>query len=145
MPGKKERINPQITSFDIGIRNLRTIKIYPASFGDQLEMTDIITETVQEFFKSRESVEQKTDIALVKFLVDLIRDNLIKIIKLISDENEEMLKEISNVQAVELATLVYETNYGESAKNVQSLFKKIQPLFPSKRPLQQSAKNIPTD
>jgi transcription termination factor NusB len=145
MPEKKERINPQITRLNIGTRNLRTIKIYPASFGDQLEMTDLITETVQEFFKSRESVEQKTDIALVKFLVDLIRDNLIKIIKLISDENEEMLKEITNVQAIELATLVYEMNYGESVKNVQSLFKKIQPLFPSKRPLQQSVKDIPTD
>lgn len=145
MPEKKERINPQITRLNIGTRNLRTIKIYPASFGDQLEMTDLITETVQEFFKSRESVEQKTDIALVKFLVDLIRDNLIKIIKLISDENEEMLKEITNVQAIELATLVYEMNYGESVKNVQSLFKKIQPLFPSKRPLQQSVKDIPTE
>jgi len=95
---KTDKINPQIADLEIGIRNLRTIKIYPLSLGDQLEMTDLITETVQRFFASREDMEKEDDIEFVQFFVNLLKDNLDKILGLIADE--DILKELSNLQAV---------------------------------------------
>ena len=130
MPEKK-KINPQIADLEIGVRNLRTIKIYPLSLGDQLEMTDLITETAQKFFASREEIETKNDIDFAQFFVNILRDNVKKILGLITDETD-IMKEISNIQTVDLANLIYEMNYAESIKNAQSLFKKIQPMFQSK-------------
>jgi len=130
---KKDRINPQTTNIEIGTRSLRTIKVYPVSFGDQLELTDLITSTIQEFYKSREEIENKDDTAMVEFLIGLLRENLARIIKLITDEEETVFKEMTNNQVVELAKLIYEMNYAESLKNAQSLFEKIQQLFQLKR------------
>jgi len=130
MPEKK-KINPQIADLEIGVRNLRTIKIYPLSLGDQLEMTDLITETAQKFFASREEIETKNDMDFAQFFVSILRDNIKKILGLITDETD-IMKEISNIQTVDLANLIYEMNYAESIKNAQSLFKKIQPMFQSK-------------
>lgn len=143
MPGDT-KLNPQIADLEIGIRNLRNIKIYPLSLGDQLEMTDLITATAQKFFASRDEIEGKDDMKFVQFFVDLLKDNLKRILGLITDE-EDVLKEISNVQAVELASLIYTMNYEDSLKNAQSLFKKIQPLFQLKGLSQPSASDTDTD
>lgn len=141
MPEKQ--LNPQIADLEIGIRDLRTIKIYPLSLGDQLEMTDLITETVQKFFESREKIEGQNDMDFIQFFVNLLKDNLKEILNLIADE--DISKELSNLQTVELASLIYTMNYEESLKNAHSLFKKIQPMFQSKGQLQPSAKDTPTN
>lgn len=142
---EKRKINPQIASLEIGTRNLRTIKIYPLSFGDQLEMTDLITDTIQKFLEARGEKLQEDNIEFVQFVVNLLRNNLAKIIKLISDEDEKMLKEITNLQVTELVTIIYEMNYEESIKNARSLVEKIQPMFQLTGQSQQSANDIPTD
>ena len=128
---EKRKLNPQIASLEIGIRNLRTIKIYPLSFGDQLEMTDLITETIQKFIEARGDKLQEDNVEFVQFIIDLLRKNLSKIIKLISDEEDTLLKEITNVQVVDMVNIIYEMNYEESIKNAQSLFEKIKPMFQS--------------
>lgn len=128
---EKRKLNPQIASLEIGIRNLRTIKIYPLSFGDQLEMTDLITETIQKFIEARGDKLQEDNVEFVQFIIDLLRKNLSTIIKLISDEEDTLLKEITNVQVVDMVNIIYEMNYEESIKNVQSLFEKIKPMFQS--------------
>lgn len=142
---EKRKINPQIASLEIGTRNLRTIKIYPLSFGDQLEMTDLITDTIQNFLEARGKKLQEDNIEFVQFVLNLLRNNLTKIIKLISDEDEKMLKEITNLQVTELVTIIYEMNYEESIKNARSLVEKIQPMFQLTGQSQQSASDIPTD
>lgn len=128
---EKRKLNPQIASLEIGIRNLRTIKIYPLSFGDQLEMTDLITETIQKFIEARGDKLQEDNVEFVQFIIDLLRKNLSKIIRLISDEEDTLLKEITNVQVVDMVNIIYEMNYEESIKNAQSLFEKIKPMFQS--------------
>lgn len=128
---EKRKLNPQIANLEIGIRNLRTIKIYPLSFGDQLEMTDLITETIQKFIEARGDKLREDNVEFVQFIIDLLRKNLSKIIKLISDEEDTLLKEITNVQVVDMVNKIYEMNYEESVKNAQSLFEKIKPMFQS--------------
>lgn len=142
---EKRKINPQIASLEIGTRNLRTIKIYPLSFGDQLEMTDLITETIQKFLEARGEKLQEDNIEFVQFVLNLLRNNLTKVIKLISDEDEKMLKEITNLQVTELVTIIYEMNYEESIKNARSLVEKIQPMFQLTGQSQQSVNDTPTD
>ena len=143
MPEKKlvdrnAELNPQITDIKVGIRDLRTIKIYPLSMADQLSLTDILTIGMQEFVE-RGDVE---DIAFVGTVIQLIKDNLARIIEMVSDEKgEDTLKDLSNPQAMELAELIFDMNFGSLGKNVQSLAEKARKLFLSARQSQPSLKS----
>lgn len=135
-----QELNPQIMTVFIGTRNLRGVKIYPLSVKDQLDMSDLITKALQQFFSSKE----KSDIDFVAFLVTLIGDNLNKILRFVMDEevfHDEILGEISNLQASEIAKIIYEVNYSAPSKNVKSLLEKLEILFQSGRQLQQSVKD----
>ncbi len=142
---ENKKINPQVMEVEIGIRNLRTITIYPLSLGDQLEMSDIISNTLGSFF----ALEDQNELALATFIVELIQTNLEKIIGLVIPEDEKakpIMKELSNKQTVELVGLIFETNYGgETAKNVQSLFEKVKGTFLLERLSPQSVSDTDTD
>ena len=127
---RNAQLNPQIAVASIGVRNLRDIKIYPLSMADQLEMTDILTAGMQEFVL-RGDME---DIAFVGAIVELIKKNLAKILKMVSDEDgDELLKDLTNPQAMEIAELIFDMNFGSLGKNVQSLAQKIRKLSQSAR------------
>jgi len=116
--------NPQITDVDIGIRNLRKIVIYPLSMADQLSTTDLITEAMQTFFASKDEKDEE----FIRVLVDLIKNNLGKIIGYATggdEDGEELLKEITNEQAVDIAEILYDVNYENISKKVQGLLSRI--------------------
>lgn len=149
MPEKKttqddeKKLNPQITETDIGVRSLRTITIYPLSMADQIKMSDLITEALKAFLLKK---DQK-DLAFVKFMIDLIKKNIIGILAMVSDvkpDEEDLLGEITNVQASEIAKILYEVNYEGTIKNLKDLFEKVRSMFPSERLLQPSVKDIPS-
>jgi hypothetical protein len=124
------KLNPQVAETEVGIRNLRIIKIYPLSMADQLSLTDVITKGLQEF------VEQgnQEDIAFVAAVIQLIKDNLANILTMVSDEKgEEIMKELTNPQALQIADLIFDMNFGSLGKNAQSLAEKVRNLFPSAR------------
>lgn len=133
------KLNPQIMEVEIGIRTLRTIKIYPLSMADQFKMSGIITEGLQGFFEKKDA----TDIEFVSFLLNFIQKNIEKIIKLISDENPTtIIKELTNNQVCEIVDIIYNVNYKKAIKNVTSLFGTD---FLSKRQLQQYVNDMDTD
>jgi len=136
---EQRKINPQITEVEIGIRDLRNIKIYPLSMADQLSLTNLISEAIGVFVAK----EDGEDIAVVAFLLELVRENIGRILTMITDEDDKLLKDISNLQAAAIAELVYETNFGVVLKNFKSLFEKAKTLFPSEGPLPQFANDIP--
>ena len=144
-----ERINPQVGELEVGIRHLRTIKIYPLSVGDQLELSEVIAEALGQFFD-----KEATEIDLVMFIVDLIKQNLKKILKFVVDEDEKpdsLLKDMTNAQAINAINMIYEMNYGENLKNAKSLFGKVKNLFvtedttASQQSLQPSVKDTGTN
>lgn len=147
MPEKKtqdddqKRLNPQITETDIGVRSLRTITIYPLSMADQIKMTDLITEALKAFVLKKD----EKDIAFVEFMVDLIKENMNRILAMVTDikPDEDLLGEITNLQASEIAKILYEVNYEGTIKNLKDLFEKVSNMFPSERLLQPSVKDIP--
>jgi hypothetical protein len=148
MPENKkdnERLNPQVVDIEIGIRTLRKKKIYPLSMADQLELSDLIAQALNAFF-SRETgeSEEQQNMALVAFIIDLIKQNLKRILEMVTDvkEDENLLKEITNLQASEIANIIYEVNYESAVKNLKDLFEKVKGLFNSERLSQLSANDI---
>ena len=127
---RNTKLNPQVAETEIGIRNLRTIKIYPLSMADQLKLTDVITKGLQEFVEEGND----EDMAVVSAIVQLIKDNLADILTMVSDEEgTEILKDLTNPQALGIAELIFDMNFGSLGKNAQSLAGKIRNLFPSAR------------
>ena len=147
-----QNLNPQITDVEIGVRTLRKIKLYPLAVGDQMKMTAMIASTVSGFLVTQEA---KDEALMVGFFVSAINDNLAKFLSLAVGEKEyeggkfpeteKILEDTTNLQASEIAKVIYETNYEQSVKNFKSLFEKIKELFPSERSLPGFAKDITTD
>ena len=154
-----QNLNPQITDVEIGVRTLRKIKLYPLSVGDQMKMTAMIASTVSTFLVTQEA---KDEALMVGFFVSTINDNLAKFLALAVGEKEgegkgypegeiqfpeteEILGDTTNLQASEIAKIIYEMNYEESVKNFQSLFNQIKKLFPLERSLPGSVKDMVTD
>lgn len=123
------RINPKITDLDIGTRTLTKIKIYPLSLHDQMELGDVVTNALKEFFSQQGNQEIK-QIDMVSFILDLIQLNLKRLLPLITDVPEvegadTLLKNMTNDQAVAIVRAVFEQNYADALKNGMSLFKEI--------------------
>lgn len=135
----KNKLNPQAQVVEIGVRNLREVLVYPLAFASQLEMTDLITKAVQEFFKKREELEKGPNIEVVSFIVDTIKENIERMFSLVTDE-ENLLNDVTNMQVIDITALIYEMNYEAVSKNAKSLFGKIAALLPSKRLLPKSVK-----
>ncbi len=113
-------INPQITDVTIGVRNLRKIKIYPLSAHDEFEVSRLFIETISKFFTGRK--QDASNFEFIDFFIGFVKSNISKVISLVSDEDgEEVLKELTNSQVVEIAKIVVHTNYEEPLKNAQSL------------------------
>jgi len=60
----------------------------------------------------------------VSFILGLIKDNVGRIIKYISEEDESVLKDISNDQLANIVIIVYTENFEGPVKKVLDLFQK---------------------
>ena len=137
MSEELKELNPQITKVKIGVRDLRELEIYPLSVRDQLEMSDLITKALQEFFLKSD----KGDIEFVVFLLDLIEKNIDRVLKLVTDveKSEDLLSDVTNFQVSEIVMIIYTENFENPAKNVESLLDKVKEMiFQLGGPLQQS-------
>ena len=115
------KLNPQAGMVEIGIRTLKELQIYPLSLGEQIKLSDIITKAVSQYVNS----EDQSDAAFASFITNTIQENIVNILSLVTDEKgEELLDMITNTQAVDIASLIYDMNYGGPAGNLQSLVMK---------------------
>jgi hypothetical protein len=136
-----QMLNPQVAEVEIGIRNMRKIKVYPLSMADQLKLTDTISKALAEQF----AVSPNSDMAVIAFITKLVQENLGKILSMVTDEDgDSIMTEITNLQAASIAEIVYETNYGVVSKNFKSLLGKLGILFPSGRQLPPSVNDMDT-
>lgn len=119
-------INPQIKKVEIGVRDLREINVLPLSIGDQTELSEIISKAVKSFVESGNLADE----AFIAGVLELLSTNISKILKLITDDKtapKQLLKEITNNQALRIAEIVYEENYSQIVKKVQGLVEKMGP------------------
>lgn len=133
------QLNPQIVETIIGTKKLKKVKIYPLSMADQLKFTAMIVEAIQ-------LLTERTEESNLKFAATIrtvISENLGKILTFVTDEGEPLMDDITNVQAVEIAEIIYSVNYEVLEKKVQSLIEKIRKAFLSPKSVHPSSEDIP--
>jgi hypothetical protein len=127
-------LNPQIFNVTIGKRNMRKITLYPLSLGDEIKVSNIFSEVISIFLVATEMQEERqiNSIALLTSMFKIIKDNLGTILTLITDEDgEQLVNEITNVQAEDMIKKIIETNFVSVSKNFKSLLEKSKSLFQS--------------
>ena len=122
-----QKLNPQIKTATIGIRSLREISIYPLSMADQLEVTDLVAAAIKGYVETGD----QSELGVATFVAEAIKENVSLLLKKATDEGEEVLAEITNLQATEIAEIIYEVNYESILGKVRSLVEKIQSQFQS--------------
>ena len=125
-----EELNPNIGELVIGIRNhkMRKIVIYPLSIGDQLKMSETIANLVGLIATSQEITDGT---AFISKILSLIQNNLKDFLKFVLEEGEnpdDVLNEMSNVQAISLCEIIYSMNYEETLKKTKEIVMKVQNL-----------------
>ena len=124
------RVNPRITDVEIGIRNLRNIKVYPLSMNDQTELTALIGDIVKSIFSTDTSKleEKETNLIYIANATKAIEENIDTILKYVvpDEDTTKLKKELDNQQLSDIVRVVYQTNYEKPVKNVMSLFPKEQ-------------------
>jgi hypothetical protein len=133
-----EMLNPQIKELTIGVRKLRTIKIYPLSASQQMELTDAISELYA-------SIQGETTVPMFVLAIrDFIKKNFGKIVEMVSDEKaEDVLKDMSNVQLSDAIDMIYEMNFGVLEKKIGKFLQTIRGLFLQEKSPVQSSEVIP--
>ena len=123
------KLNPVVRTTTIGVRVMREISIFPLSVTEQLNLTDLITKTLQEFFKAdggSKTLDVSTDnIEFVSFVVELIKTNVAEIIELVTEEEKDLLDDMTNEQLVDFAEVIYEMNFEVAKKKLAGLIKRI--------------------
>jgi hypothetical protein len=139
------KLNPEVREVEIGIRELRPVKLYPLSFRDQTQASDLIGEAMQKLIEA----QSKPDITFVKEILDLISRNADRILGLVMDKNEkgdDVLAEISNQQLLAIAEAVWDVNYTAIQKKIQSIVGTLEAVNQSQRMRQSplSLEDIPS-
>jgi len=145
---KKRKINPRIRNIEIGISNLRKIKIYPLSMNDQKELIDLINEILKSVFDTDDSVgEKEKELIFVSKIVKSIEENIETIIGYVTPDEDinKLMKDVDNAQLSEIIGHVYRDNYEEPVKNVMGLFQPEQLQSVLKRQLPPFAETITTE
>jgi hypothetical protein len=140
-------INPQVRRVDIGKRTLRKISIYPLSLADQLSLTEMITAAIEAFFKTNPDESDESMVQFVSFMLELIKENIDKILEMITDEGKEVLNDITNAQLMDIAEVVYRDNYEGPVGKAMSLFERERPAeteSQSKKPLRRVVRPMDT-
>lgn len=144
-------MNPKIREVEIGTRDLRRIRIYPLSMKDQLELSDLISEGITGYFQTQNEGDSLA--AFVAFCVRLIKDNMARLLSILTDEEgSNLIGEIDNDQLTKIADIVFEVNFGGPLKNLTSLLEKYKTIMGkkeekshSRRLSRQSVKPTDTD
>ncbi|MCP4706363.1 MAG: hypothetical protein GY865_17330, partial [candidate division Zixibacteria bacterium] len=137
-----EKLNPQIIDVTVGIRDLRIIRLYPLSIKSQDEMAKVIQSGLEDFFNTAGANDNTQ---LIKFAMEFIKDNLVKILNLAMCRKESepcasvLMEDMTNMQMSEIVMSLYRVNYEEPLKNAASLLDKVKEWFLSNRQSQESS------
>lgn len=122
-------LNPQIVEISVGVRELRTVTIYPLSMADQFKMTSAIVEGFSKFAVFDQQDIKDEDV--VAQMVEIIENNIDQILTLVlADDEQVTMTELTNEQFSDLAITVFEVNYEGAAKKFQTLVGKVKSLMP---------------
>lgn len=154
-------LNPDIKQVTIGVKNLRTVGIYPLSLGQEKKMIEVIAQIITSAINLGVGDEKpdalpatngiasmaddvdpavledsSTDEDLTIFfnIITIIKNNIEEIISFVFDpEDDVKLDEITNKQLAIIAERIYEVNFEVTLKNFKDLFVKVKKSFLTER------------
>ena len=116
--------NKKIKKVEVGIRELRSVYVYPLSMQDQFDLIDRLAEVIEQFGSGFDK-ESITNEKALEMMQSLIKDNLMVILEYVTDEDERpSLKELTNDQFYEFAEIVFQVNFEDAIKNFKNLFQR---------------------
>jgi hypothetical protein len=143
------KINPQITTIEVGVRELREVTIFPLSFADQTRTARILAKVFQEVMDRLASLgeglpegegslpfiaKQLSNIDIMEFVASTIQENIEIILQLVVDPHEKIaLDELTNEQLYTLVEMIYEVNYEATSKNFIALGKRARGTVPMEK------------
>lgn len=130
--------NPRIKSLYIGVRNLRKIKIYPLSIGQEIETAEIIG-TLINIASQEQEENDLNNLQVMEVMGKIIKDKVSEIIAFVTDpEDNVSLHEFDNFQFLEFIEIILDVNFGEHTKKFKEIREKLMNLFPSPNSLPKS-------
>ena len=118
------RRNPRVKEVECGITEIRNIKIYPLSLAAETRIYDMV-EDVKEHLKEMGGGDEGWQeniqlIELVDYAISFISKNLETILEFVThgEDVKELINEIDNVQAIEIAKIIYFVNFDDVKKKV---------------------------
>lgn len=147
----QSKLNPQITTVEVGVKSLREVTIFPLSLADQTKTARILAKAFQEVMEKLASfggedktsgdeglasmAKQLSDIDVLEFISSIIEGNLEVVLGLVVDENEKILiEELTNEQFYRLVEIIYEVNYESTSKNFLALVKRAKGTISERAP-----------
>lgn len=123
------KMNPQISTVEVGTKSLREVFIYPLSVADQFNLTNVIAGVVQQVAAMDDSTD---DMAMVSLVVDAVKENLAKILEYVLEDGESIsFTELTNSQLMIIVDTIFENNYEDQIKNLKRLLEKAKTLWSS--------------
>jgi hypothetical protein len=136
------KLNPRITTIEIGIEILREVTIYPLSLADQGKMIKTLSTVFQSVMEnlshlSEEPEElggatgtiekvaaQLSNIDIAETIVVIIQDNLESILALVVAADEKIsMEEVDSDQFYNLVETIYKVNFEQAPKNFVALWR----------------------
>lgn len=140
MTDNTQDLNPQIRTVDVGIRNLRKIKIYPMSMADQSNFVELLKGAIESYLNLTAESGSFTESDLLPFIASvtkMVSENSKEFIKIVTDENEvnpdTFFDEVTNMQMSTIVKIIVDDNFEAPSKNVMSLLRTITNLFQWRR------------
>lgn len=125
----QKKLNPQIKTIEIGVRETREIKIYPLSVKDQFELTKELADSINELL--RVDFKNIREEEAIDAFAELLSNRLTDVLRYVCDQDQvPKMEELTNIQLSEIANIVFEVNYEGLIKNFKDLFKRGKDLFP---------------
>ena len=128
----EKKLNPDITPVDIGIEELREIKIYPLSLNDHTEkLPELLVTAWNEFqavlilIADVKNLSNEEGLELIKKFKELLVLHLDKLLELVVKKEERPKpEEMTSNQLYRIAEIIFEVNYEGVLKNSVNLFKR---------------------
>ena len=135
----EDRLNPRIAEIEIGTRTLRTIKVYPFSAGQEIEVVDVVAVLTNSMAEMQKENSLK-DLEVFEMFSKVIKEKASLIISFVTNpEDNVTLNDFDNHQFTDFVNIIIEANFGETIKKkLMEIQEKLKILFLSAKSLPKS-------
>lgn len=126
--------NVSIESVEIGIEDVRKIEILPLSLAAERRIWNIVSEFQDYVAELTEEVGSIDDVPVNKLIekgVQLVIDNMETVLQSVTKKGTdvaELLEEITNENAIDIAYCIYRNNIEKVKKKIQKMLTKTDQL-----------------